>query len=432
MSTHETSRDYQNPRRPALIRGYNASGLALARVGLARPLDADSLVAQARRQAGVDARLDPALDEPLRRMVDALEREAALTPIGRMMTRQRILGSLVQRLRASALFEQRPEILAAPLARPVFVTGLQRSGTTVMQRLLGQLPGARPLPAWEAFEPAPDPRFPPGSGPLEADPRFARARRAERWIHWISPDLFAVHPMDAAAPEEEVVLMDHSLLTTVAEFTYRVPSYARWVEQQDQTPAYRWLADALKLLAWQRPGDRSPAGGRPEDFWVLKTPHHLEWLDVLFEVFPDAVVVQTHRDPSTTIASFCSMVAHMRGLMSDRVDPLDIGQQLFAKIGRMIDRSMSSRDARGGQGFVDVHYHELVEDPVGVLERVCAAIDLPKPPQRSVIEQWLAGNQQHKHGVHRYAAADFGLDQDALQSRFAAYRERFGVASEKA
>ena len=421
----ETSRDYTRPHRPAFVRLWNG----LAKLTPDRPLGADALIAAARRAEQLE-RFDQDEAEfrlPLDRMLDALAREAQLSAFGKVMTREKLLGSLRVRLRAQAWFERVPEIRATPLARPIFVTGLQRSGTTLLQRMLAQLPGARAIDAWEAFEPAPELDWRPGTT-RDADPRFARARRAEQWMQRLSPDLFAVHPMDARAPEEEAVLMDHGWMSQVSEVTYHVPSYRTWLEAQDQRPAYDWLARAMQLLAWQRPG----VGGRLE-FWVLKTPQHLEWLDVLFEAFPDAIVVQTHRDPSTTIASYCSMVGHLRGLMSDRVDPRAIGDYVVSKIERMLDRAIAVRDARSGAGFIDVDYGELIRDPLVVLDRIVAEAKLPVASKSGPLARdpalrgWLATQGQHRHGVHRYAASDFGLDEAQLRRRFQGYRERFNL-----
>jgi hypothetical protein len=414
--SRETSRDYGRPHRPAFVRLWNGVGRFLP-----GRLDADALIAAARKSERLE-RFD--VDEaeirgPLVRLLDALDREAALHAFGRLMTREKLLGSLRVRLRAQAWFERHPEILAAPLARPIFVTGLQRSGTTLLQRLLARLPGARPILAWEAFEPAPELGWQPGT-PRDADPRFARTRRAERWMQRLGPDLFAVHPMDAAAPEEEAVLMDHGWLSQVSEVSYRVPSFQAWYEAQDQTPAYAWLTRAMKLLAWQKPGD----------FWVLKTPQHLEWLDVLFAAFPDAIVVQTHRDPTVTIASYCSMIGHLRGLMSDRVDLQAIGDYVVGKIDRMLSRALAVREARGGAGFVDVDYRELTADPLAVLDRIVEQARLPVGGPfggDAQLRAWLGTQGQHRHGVHRYVASDFGLDEAQLRERFADYRQRFDL-----
>ncbi|MCA9701685.1 MAG: sulfotransferase, partial [Myxococcales bacterium] len=283
--------------------------------------------------------------------------------------------------------------------------------------LLGALPGARPLLAWEALEPVPALDWRPPAEPL-ADPRVSRARTAEKFLGWISPDLFAVHPMDATAPEEDVMILDKVFMSGVSESTFRVPSFGAWLEQQDQTPAYRWLERCLRHLQLQRSADAS--------FWVLKSPHHLEWLDTVFEVFPDITVIQTHRAPRVTVPSFCSLVAHGWGVMSDTVDPREVGRYWLRKIDRMLSRALETRERRGGAGFIDVDYSELTGDPLGVMERLCGQLGLPWSERtRSELEGWLATNRQHKHGVHRYAAEDFGLTEGEIDERFAAYSRKF-------
>jgi hypothetical protein len=401
-ANRETSRDYAHPYRPLLVRAYNA-------IARAKPLEVEALIAAAQRKAGGDRFATEAFREALERLVDSLNREARLSPMGRFMTAQHIVNALTINLRAGALFAERPSLRAKALSRPIMICGLARSGTTLLQRMLAELPGARPIMAWEAFEPIPE----PGA----KDGRVARLRSAEKFLSWLSPDLFAVHPMDALAPEEDVLILEALFLSGVPESTYHVPSFAAWLEQQDQTPAYAWLADCMRVLS----------EGRDGEFWLLKSPHHLEWLDTVFEVFPDVTIIQTHRDPLETIPSFCSLVAHGWGVMSDHVDPHAVGRHWTAKIQRMLARALASRDARDARSFVDVQYRDLLRDSVGVVEDLCARLDIPWSAQtREHLTRWLADNRQHKHGIHRYAAEDFGLTHEDLAERFADYRQRFG------
>ncbi|KIG14737.1 hypothetical protein DB30_06323 [Enhygromyxa salina] len=408
---HETSRDYANPYRPLAVRLFNA-------LGRVKPFDLDDLVAAATRSAGHERFASDAFREPLARLIESLHSTAKLSPIGRFMTAQHIAGGLATNLRAGELFTRHGALQDLELARPVMVCGLARSGTTLLQRMLAQLPGARAIPAWEAYDPIPARGQEPGGDPL-ADPRVKRQRAADKFLRWLSPDLFAVHPMDALAPEEEVLILANLFQSGVPESTYDVSDYAAWLEQQDPTPAYAWLADCMRVLQWQRPGD----------FWVLKSPHHLEWLDVVFNVFPDVTVIQTHRDPVQTVPSFCSLVAHGWGIMSDAIDPHVVGRHWDRKIDRMLTRALATRDARDGAGFVDVDYRDLLGDPLAVMARVCEAVGLPWDDSiRAKLQVWLANNRQHEHGLHRYAAEDFGLSAEGLASRYGRYRERFDLA----
>ena len=409
VSVRETSRDYQRPHRPLPLRLFNALGR-----GRATHFDIDELIAAARRKAKLERFDNEDFRAPLGELVASLEHEARLSATGRFMTRAHFEAGLINNLRVHHWLEREPAILAAPLARPILVCGLARSGTTLVQRMLAELPGARPVLTWEAFEPAPEPGWTRG-GP---DGRVARSRRAEGFLRWLSPDLFAVHPMDHSAPEEDVIILEQLFMSGVPESTYNVPSYAAWLERQDQTPVYRWLERCLKLLQWQRSGD----------FWVLKSPHHLEWLDTVFAVFPEATVIQTHRDPVETVPSFCSLVAHGWGVMSDHVDPREVGRQWSRKIERMLGRALATRDARDGAGFIDVRYPDLIADPLAVMEQLCAQLDLPWSPEiRTHLGEWLTRNRQHRHGVHRYDASDFGLTAADLSERYADYRRRFDV-----
>ena len=162
--------------------------------------------------------------------------------------------------------------------------------------------------------------------------------------------------------------------------------------------------------------------------WILKTPHHLEWLDVLLDVFPDAVIVMTHRDPTTTLASFCSMIAHGRGVMSDHVDPHEIGAEWLRKVGRMMDRAMEVRAARPGARVLDVDYREIIGDPGGTLARIRAfAGHEPDPAADAAVEAVIRTQTKDRHGTHRYDLADFGLSEALVADRFPAYRERFAL-----
>jgi hypothetical protein len=438
-----TSGNYHQPYRPRPIALIDQVGRRLERFGLGgRRFTVDDLIADARRRSGLHRFDDETFREPLGRLLDSIEREAELTPTGRMITRTRLVGVLENRLRAQALFEKHPEILDEKIVAPVFIVGLQRTGTTMLHRLLSADPGLRSLASWEALNPAPltrrwpAPMTPHWLAPLTQrlpapltprllqgkDPRIGRAVLAEKGLGYLAPDFFAIHPVEAEAPEEEVILLDYSFLSTVAEATLHVPSYATWLESQDQTPAYRYLHKMLRLLQWQAGGDR----------WILKTPHHLEWLDTLLAVFPDARVVQTHRDPLRTLASFCSMIAHGRGVFSDRIHPDVVGAHWWRKTQRQVDRAMASRDRAPAGTFLDVSYYDLMADPMAQVQRIYDFIGRRlDAPIRAAMAAARQENPQHKHGTHRYQLADFGLDHGRVDAGFAAYRARHNIPRER-
>lgn len=406
VSDRQTSRRYRRPHRP---RPVAAAERMLRRLrGEPSPLVAQRLVDAARRKTGLTAFAEGDPMGPLERLCTALEQEAQLTWTGRELTRARLMAALTSRLRLRALFDRNPAMADVPVERPLFVTGLQRTGTTLLHRLLSATPGFRGLRSWEALDPVAAVR------PFGLEPRRLTAKAAEGTLRYLAPDFFAVHPVEADAPEEEVVLMDHTFVSQVSEASYHVPSFARWVQEQDHRIAYRYLRRCLQALSWQTP--ELPAR------WVLKSPVHLEQLDALLDVFPDATVIQTHRDPLETIPSFCSMVAHGRGVFSDEVDPLEVGSHWLSKVERMVRRAMDCRRRRPDGDFGDVLYPDLIDDPVAAAAEVSARAGIPLDDgARASLRGWLADNPQHKYGRHVYEATDFGLTPRGIERAMGDY-----------
>jgi hypothetical protein len=416
-SARQTSTRYHRPHRPLVLRALN-SGLSIgsrlfgSRGALEVSLEESSLLEAAETRTGMLDLGDGSFREPLQKLLRSIESEARLHPVGRFITRERLVSTLANRMRVADVLRREPEILERRVRRPIVIVGLPRTGTTLLHRLLAADRRVRSLASWEALSPV---RLPGDDGDVQ---RMKMAETSERALSFMAPDFFAVHPIDAHAPEEDVLLLDLSLRSTVAESTLRVPTFSRWLEQQDQLPAYRMLEDVLRVLDHQR-------HAASEERWVLKTPHHLEWLDVLLEVFPDATLVWTHRDLGEVVPSFCSMLAHARGVFSDHVDPREIGRSWgLGKGVRMVERALEVREKRP-ERFVDVHYEQLVRDPIAVLGRVYehAGLPLTKESEQSARDR-LRRERKDRHGAHIYRLADFGLDRTELDRAYARYRER--------
>lgn len=416
-----TSTDYQRPHRPRAVALINRLGLVLDRLPVSyADLDADSLVTAARRRTGLRDLGDDTLIDRLRRLTVSLQDEARLHPLGRLMVRENLLRILKNRLRIQADLVRQPQILDQEVTSPVIITGLQRTGTTVLHRLLASDPRFRFLPSWEAVNPAPF----PGERNGRPAARIRAARLAEKALVFLAPDFFAIHPVQHESPEEDCLLKDFALWSTVPEATQRVPAFARWLEAQDHSDSYLFFRQILRYLQWRRPAGR----------WVLKTPEHLEYLDALLAVLPDARIIQTHRDPTVTMASFCSMMAHARGVFSDHVDPHEVGRFWLRKASRMIDRSMAvrARHPSASATFLDVQYADLTRDPLATVERVYRFIgEELTPAARVQMQAFLAENPQHRFGRHRYRLTDFGLAKDQVDRAFAEYRKRYGIPREE-
>jgi NAD(P)-dependent dehydrogenase (short-subunit alcohol dehydrogenase family) len=413
-SRRVTSTDYAHPHRPALLRLYNGA----SRVGRQAPLDASRLLDAARASTGLHEFGDLGFLEALRTLGDSVEREARLHPLGRAILRGRLVALLANRLRVEAITREHPEIDALSVGAPIVIAGLQRTGTTMLHRLLAADPRTRALRSWEALHPAPL----PGEGRRGSLRRKAEARMAQIALQSMAPDFFAIHPVEAAAPEEDILLLDHAFTSQTMEATLHIPSYAAWLEGEDLVPSYRYLERLLKMLLWQR-------GGSP---WVLKTPNHMERLREVLTVFPGALIVQTHRDPEATLASFCSMVAHGRGIFSDEVDSREIGRHWLRKVRRMIDRTLAVRDGGAESSFIDVSYEDLLSDPIAEVRRIYArAGRVLEPDAEAAMKDALRRDAQHRFGRHVYSGHDFGLGRARIDETFEGYRARFGIRREK-
>jgi hypothetical protein len=379
-------------------------------------LDERSILEEARACAGLDDFGDESFREPLRRLLAALDREAALTPLGRAGQRRRLVDLLVNRLRAEEHWRRHPEILAEEIRQPLVIVGLPRTGTTLLHRTLAQDPRLYAVRWYECRYPAPF----PGADGAERDPRVVQAQAEVRAMLEGSPELAAIHPLDALAPDEEILLLEHSFYSTVPESGANVPSYGRWLAEQDQTPAYRYLEKLLQLLQWQK-----KRAGHLAERWVLKTPHHLGLADVLLRVFPDARFVQTHRDPLESIPSLASMICALWILASDAVDPREVARQWSAKMAAALGRCLKVRD-RHPDRFVDVWYLDAIRDPIGQARRIYDFAGLALTPEAErAMRAFVAGSPREGRPPHQYTLAEFGLTAEGIARDFAAYRERF-------
>lgn len=418
-----TSRNYAHPYRPFPLGAVNTVGRALGKIGIRRSLNTEAIIKAAARAAGRAkgyTGLDDDYREGLEVLIDSIESEANLNPLGRMITRGRLVNALKARFRAEELMEKKPQVLEAPLSPPLIITGLQRTGTTLLHRLIAADARFRSLASWEVLDPMPPPPNRHGK-----DPRLKAAKRAERGAAWMSPDFFAVHPIDYKAPEEDVLLLDNTFRSTVAEAILNVPTYAAWLESTDSTPAYAFMRKIMLLLQAENP--------RP--YWILKSPHHLEFLDVLRSVFPEAKIIQTHRDPAKTSGSFLSMVAHGYGMFTDSPNPAKIGRHWVHKCLRMVEKGRIYREAlppaEEKATFLDVYFLDLMNDPVGTLARIYDFAGIRfGDAEEAAAEAFLIGHGRHRFGKHVYDLADFGYSETSVRAAFAAYQNHYNIPNE--
>jgi hypothetical protein len=381
--------------QPFWLSTLNNTWKATYPLGTRIRLDKDDLIRKAKNKSGLTDLGRDFSDEPLDRLIRSANEEANLNPVGRFITRQRFVSLLEMRLRAEYFFRKHPEILEQEIYPAWIIVGLQRTGTTKLQRLLATDPAHRWLPSWEVINPIP-------LSIIEdaPDKRIRVAKTAVRALKLLSPGFFAIHPIDIFQPEEDILLLDISFMSTTPEAMMHVPSYARWLERTDQSQAYAYMVKLLKFLQWRKPGKR----------WILKTPHHLEFPELITKHFGEVHFFWPHRSIYESVPSFLSMVTYNRMIFSNAVDRNEIAAHWIRKTGYMLQNALDFRMKNGNDKlFTDIDYTKMVEDPVRELSMIYSADGGISPEQKSLFKKHNTENPYRKYGTHNYSLEDFGL-----------------------
>ncbi|MDM7929381.1 sulfotransferase family protein [Blastomonas fulva] len=376
-------------------------------------LDTGTLLAAASAQAGLSDFGDPSFREGLDVLVKALNDEARLTEAASGRVAASIVATLVNRLQVEDHLARHPQLLDAPIVKPTFVFGLPRTGTTLAINLLAADPARRSFMRWEAFASAP----PAAKGELRSDPRYhAEQAKLDMSLKYV-PHISAMHHEDADSSCECQFAMSPTFCSQVYDSQYDVPSYHAWFMKTDYRPAFRYHKRLMQLLQQDNKGH-----------WTFKNPWHPLYLDALTEIYPDAQLVMTHRDPADVVASACSLVYAVRKLYSEDVDPIAVAEVSLETFGAMIDRTLAYEAKHGAGSIHHIQYKELTADPIGEMHKLYAHFgDALTDDAVAAMQNMLDSNPQGKHGKHAYALEDYGLTRDKVYSHFADYIERFAI-----
>jgi hypothetical protein len=380
---------------------------------------ASRLIEQACEQTGLDDFGDEDWREGLDRFLDALG-DARLNDIGEVAIPGDIAGYLTNRLEITAHANARPGVRQIAIERPIFVVGQARTGTTILHDLLAQDPSSRVPLAWEVDRPCP----PPQTATYDTDPRIEEVEGVQSMIDLVIPGFRAMHPVGARLAQECVRITGGAFRSMIFPTQYRVPAYARWLlHEADMAPAYRWHRAYLRHLSSEHRAER----------WVLKSPGHIWCLGALLDEYPDALLIQTHRDPLRIIASVSSLMALLRQLACKEPTMVEAAEEFAEYILLGLDRSVEARESGlvSSARVVDVQFRDFMADQIGMIRTIYDHFGMELTSEaESRMRSFLDDHPQDKHGLHTYTFDDTGLDAGEMRERAKRYQDYFDVASE--
>jgi hypothetical protein len=379
-------------------------------------LESDSLCAKARRKTGLEDFGQPDVQHPLRMLTESLEREADLHPLGRFLMRVHLQSVLETRLQLTHEWRRRSAMLDdSPVPRPVFITGMPRSGSTFLHELLSEDPGNRAARVWEVMFPV----SPKGNNGNGADPRIRMAATRLWWFRRLARRPDSVYPMRASTPHECVAIHSYTLLSQEFISTARIPTYASFLRSTDLTQVYEWQKRFLQHLQL----------GCPVRRWVLKAPDHVYSLKELFSVFPDAVIIQTHRNPLEVLRSSIQLTEVLYNLFAWPGNRDELAEREATILARSMESFIRFRDEHPEMAgrFIDLNYSELVADPLAAVRRVYQQLEAPLTEEAARRIRELVSKRSRYQKSQIPTLAEFGVDVIREARRFSQYCFRFGV-----
>jgi len=375
----------------------------------------ETLAVQAMEQTGLSDFGDKWFFANIDALIPSLNKQAKLSPAGIYGAQHMIVSGLVNRLRHIQLIKDNPEILDEEVNVTAVLTGLPRTGSTMLHRMLAAAPNLTGVRWYETQN------YVPLDGELRGDPapRLEAAKGVLAYMLGSIPELMSIHPMDIEQPDEEVIILGQLFSSSMIESTYFVPDYAEWLSRQNPRKAYEDLIQILQSLQWQDPSRKGKS-------WVLKTPGHLMGLQTVLDVFPKAKIVMTHRNPVSTIPSYCSMEASLYKMGSTDISNVEIGTYWMARLKKWLDNFMQVRANANAERFIDVNYKNLLNAPSEEGMRVLSAAGIPMSSDiKAGMEDWIEANRREHRAAHKYSLQDFGLDEEIIAVKYGDYISQY-------
>lgn len=384
-------------------------------------LQPDYLMRQAGKRCSLSDFGSDYFREPLRRLCESLEEDADLSPLGRMTMQQQIIGFLENRLRFVDIFKQHPEIAKQEIRSPLFIMGMPRTGTTSIHELMALDKQFRVPMTWECTYPFP----PPESATYDADPRIQKVQKELDRVDYLIPDFKSMHPMGARLPQECIYLVSHDFASMLFDLQGHLYRYREWLAQEDMTEVYKNHRRWLQILQWKCPADT----------WVLKSPQYLWHIREMLHEYPDARVVQTHRDPLKVALSIGNLAHTLHGICSDKTDLKETTQYYADLLYSGISKTRQARQQKliADEQIFDVRFQHFRQDPVNAVREIYDYFGLElKDEVATRMQDFLDnGRETERFGKHHYSVENSGLDVELERARFRDYQDNYGIVSEK-
>lgn len=382
------------------------------------PLDGQSLIDHACASTGLDDFGDGGWREPFDVLVRALEEEAQLTLMGRLMARSDILLWLGSRLEVTDTVKRHPQILEEKIEAPMIIAGLPRSGTSILFELLAQDPDVGVPLIWEAMIPCP----PPQHATYTSDPRIERAHQLVTQWNRVAPEFASMHEMGGRIPAECGLIMAGSFISDHIAALHQTPSYSTWCSGADYLPVYQYHKTVLQILQWKNPRKR----------WLLKAPEHQVHLDTLLAIYPDARIVQTHRDPIKCMASATSLMGTLYSMRSNQPFNAAMFEDIIMgeATAKRLEHVMNQREAGivPAENIADSRYQDLMDDPLACIEGIYEHFGMPLgDAAKGRMLDYLESKPKGKFGTHEYRVDESRSRDRAL---FARYQQAYRVPDE--
>ena len=406
-------------KHPFAIRALNFSGRALVQIGLTLPsLNFDDIHKKAQKKTGLTDCGDIDYVAGLKQLIKSTEKEAKLSQIGRIAAKSALIDNLANRMLMVDFVKRNPAVKEEVIAQPMFIMGLPRTGTTILHAIIAEANEHRAPRLWEMQRPFP----PPAKNEADNEPRILELEKNAAMLDILAPEMKLKHESNPRLVEECLPWMATSFFQEQFSTVHRLPSYRKWYLNADPKPAYQWHKLFLQYMQFI-----AKKNGQVPQRWILKSPAHLPFVDTILDTYPDALMVQTHRDPLKVLASACSLLSTLRGGFSDAIDPLQIGEEESQFYSTILGRGMTARQGmKNAEQFYDFQFDDVVNRPIDAIADLYGHFKLElNESSRKKMQLFIDNRPRTMHGKHIYTMEEFGLTEEKQGPLFRSYRKKY-------